>query len=202
MKAFIISILIVALLVMAIQIKTARSSGRIEQYPYELIKDYNSFEIRRYEKAIFARTLVDSPSYRSGSSAAFRTLASYIFGGNDRNENISMTSPVAMRQGQGLEMEFMMPSSYTIESLPAPNRANIEIYEKPSVVMAAIRFGGWASDDKIAEMTELLKYHLDKNNIQHTGNFLYLGYNPPYQMVNRRNEVAVEIISSISSLNE
>jgi len=31
--------------------------------------------------------------------------------------------------------------------------------------------------------------------LENTGNFEYLGYNPPYQMVNRRNEVIVELVN-------
>ena len=181
------------MVVLAAQVKTARSAERTEQYPYSVIKTYRDFEIRQYERAIFARTRVDASTIRSGSSAAFRTLASYIFGGNERSESIAMTSPVAMRQNEGVEMEFMMPSKYTIESLPAPNRQDIEFYEKPEVVMAAISFSGWASDAKIAQMTNTLKAMLEKEGINHTGQFIYLGYNPPYQVINRRNEIVVEI---------
>lgn len=193
MKAFLIITIGIAMVIIAAQVKTARSAERTEQYPYSVIKTYRDFEVRQYERAIFARTRVDASTYRSGSSAAFRTLASYIFGGNERNESIAMTSPVAMQRGQGLEMEFMMPSKYTIESLPAPNRQDIEFYEKPEMVMAAIKFSGWASDAKIAEMTETLKALLKKEGIAHSGKFIYLGYNPPYQVINRRNEIVVEV---------
>jgi hypothetical protein len=193
MKTLFIITIGVAMVVLAAQVKTARSAERTEQYPYSVIKTYRDFEIRQYERAIFARTRVDASTIRSGSSAAFRTLASYIFGGNERSESIAMTSPVAMRQNEGVEMEFMMPSKYTIESLPAPNRQDIEFYEKPEVVMAAISFSGWASDAKIAQMTNTLKAMLEKEGINHTGQFIYLGYNPPYQVINRRNEIVVEI---------
>ncbi|MEE4176497.1 MAG: heme-binding protein [Bacteroides sp.] len=194
MKAFLIITIGVAMVVIASQVRTARGAGRTEQYPYSVIREYKGFEIRQYEPAIFARTRVATEGYRSGSNAAFRTLASYIFGGNDRNESIAMTSPVAMRQGEGLEMEFMMPSKYTLESLPEPNRSGIEFIEKPGVVMAAISFSGWASDGKIAEMTQRLRYMLDSEGISHTDNFIYLGYNPPYQLINRLNEVVVEVM--------
>lgn len=182
------------MVVFASQVKTARSAERTEQYPYSVIKSYKDFEIRQYERAVFARTRVSASTIRSGSSSAFRTLASYIFGGNERGESIAMTSPVAMRQNNGLEMEFMMPSKYTLESLPAPNRQDIEFYEKPEVVMAAISFGGWASDAKIAEMTNMLRAMLEKEGIKHNGQFIYMGYNPPYQVINRRNEIVVEVI--------
>ena len=193
MKALIILTIGVAMVVIASQVRTARGAERTEQYPYSVIKEYKGFEVRQYEPAIFARTRVDAQGYREGSTAAFRTLASYIFGGNERNESIAMTSPVAMRQGEQMEMEFMMPSAYSLESLPAPRRGDIEFFEKPGVVMAAIRFSGWASDGKIAEMTQRLKFLLKEEGLSHTGDFIYLGYNPPYQLVNRRNEIVVEI---------
>jgi hypothetical protein len=34
---------------------------------------------------------------------------------------------------------------------------------------------------------------LTQNNIQWKGGFMYMGYNAPWDVVNRRNEVAVEV---------
>jgi hypothetical protein len=59
--------------------------------------------------------------------------------------------------------------------------------------MAAIRFSGWANDEKIKHYTNLLKAALEKENIVHTNTFNFFGYNPPYELVNRRNEIAVEL---------
>jgi hypothetical protein len=36
---------------------------------------------------------------------------------------------------------------------------------------------------------------LEKHGLKHRGNFSYMGYNPPYEMLNRRNEVVVELTS-------
>ena len=194
MKTIIIITAIALLIFLAFQVWAGMSTNKTEQYSYTVLKDFDSFEIRKYESAVFARTKVDSETYRAGSGNGFRTLASYIFGGNERNESISMTSPVAMSWGDGMVMEFMMPSSYTLENLPAPNRPDIELYVKPSVIMAGLSFGGYASDQKIQEKIEELKSYLEKENIAHTGHFQYFGYNPPYQMINRRNDIVVELI--------
>lgn len=194
MKTIIIITAIALLIFLAFQVWAGMSTNKTEQYSYTVLKDFDSFEIRKYKSAVFARTKVDSETYRAGSGNGFRTLASYIFGGNERNESISMTSPVAMSWGDGMVMEFMMPSSYTLENLPAPNRPDIELYVKPSVIMAGLSFGGYASDQKIQEKIEELKSYLEKENIAHTGHFQYFGYNPPYQMINRRNDIVVELI--------
>ena len=164
-----------------------------EQYTYEVVQDFNQFEIRLYEEAIFARTHIDADTYRRGSGNGFRTLASYIFGGNDRGESIAMTSPVVMSWGEGMVMEFMMPASYTLATLPAPRHSGIEIYEKASVVMAGLSFGGWANDRRISQKIEELASLLDEHGIDHTGQFQYFGYNPPYQVTNRRNDIVVEV---------
>ena len=169
-----------------------RSSG-IEEYPYTVLESYPGFEVRLYKKAIFARTRVDAETYRAGSGNGFRTLASYIFGGNERNEGIAMTAPVAMRWDDGMVMEFMMPSKYSLETLPAPNRSNIELYEKPEVIMAGLTFGGWANDRKIASKIEKLSSYLEEHGIIHTGQFQYFGYSSPYQMINRRNDIVVQL---------
>lgn len=194
MKTIIIITAIALLIFLAFQVWAGMSTNKTEQYSYTVLKDFDSFEIRKYESAVFARTKVDSETYRAGSGNGFRTLASYIFGGNERNESIPMTSPVAMSWGDGMVMEFMMPSSYTLENLPAPDRPDIELYVKPSVIMAGLSFGGYASDQKIQEKIEELKSYLEKENIAHTGHFQYFGYNPPYQMINRRNDIVVELI--------
>ena len=186
---------IIFLFLISFQVWAGMSSNGIEEYPYTVIKRYENFEVRRYEQAIFAGTHIDAETYRSGSGNGFRTLASYIFGGNERSESIAMTAPVAMSWEDGMVMEFMMPSQYTLETLPRPNRSDIVIYEKPSVIMAGISFGGWASDRKIAEKIQELSSYLEKEGIRHTGHFQYMGYNPPYQVLNRRNDIVVEVTS-------
>ena len=167
--------------------------GGIEEYPYTVLQTFPEFEIRLYEKALFARTHIDADTYRAGSGNGFRTLASYIFGGNDRNEGIAMTAPVAMRWEDGMVMEFMMPSKYTLETLPAPNRSDIELYEKPEVIMAGLTFGGWANDRRIASKIEELSNYLEEQGISHTGQFQFFGYSSPYQMINRRNDIVVQV---------
>ena len=59
--------------------------------------------------------------------------------------------------------------------------------------MAAIRFSGGANDEKIESYTQELKTLLEKEGIEHLNNFSYLGYNPPYELTNRRNEIVVEV---------
>ena len=172
----------------------SKSSKDIEMHKYTVLKDHGDFEIRQYETANFAYVTMPSSSYRESSSEGFRMLAGYIFGGNETGQKIAMTSPVAMSLDDSITMQFMVPANYTLDQLPAPNNTQVKFREEPGKTMAAIQFGGWASDQKIEEHTNKLKELLTEKGIQHLDNFSYLGYNPPYEVVNRRNEVVVEVV--------
>lgn len=171
-----------------------RSTSDTEQHKYEVLQSFEGFEVRRYEAAVFTSVILPAGSYRQNSGSGFRVLAGYIFGGNERNESIAMTSPVVMEMGEAQKMKFMVPSAYRPDDLPTPNDPNIVFEEEPARIMAAIQFGGWADDDKIAEHRAKLEKLLADAGLRHTGEFNYLGYNPPYEVVNRRNEVVVELI--------
>jgi hypothetical protein len=169
------------------------AQNNIEQYPYKVEKTYEGFEIRNYEGALFTSVKLATNNYDKASSKGFSILAGYIFGGNSDNEKIAMTSPVAMTLEKNTEMLFLVPKDYTKENLPKPNDKNIEFKEINAKKVAAISFGGWANDDKIATYKAKLIKLLDKENIEYTNKFLFLGYNAPMEVVNRKNEVIVEL---------
>jgi hypothetical protein len=122
-------------------------------------------------------------------------LAGYIFGDNEKNEKIAMTTPVVMDLGDTTKMSFKVPDGYTIEKLPQPNNSNIVFEQQEEKIIAAIRFDGWASDEKIEHYTRILTAALAKEKIEHQSTFSFLGYNPPFELINRRNEIAVELIN-------
>lgn len=169
------------------------SVSEIESHQYEVLKRFDGFEIRKYEEALFSSVILNSSSYNEISSNGFRQLAGYIFGGNSNNQKIAMTSPVIMELDEMSKMMFMVPSEYQQGDLPTPNNPNIFFENKPAVVVAAIRFGGWANDQKIERNLQILKEFLVKNKIPFKDNFSFLGYNPPYDVINRRNEIIVEV---------
>jgi hypothetical protein len=90
-------------------------------------------------------------------------------------------------------MSFMVPTRYEEQDLPKPNNEKIFFERKKGSRMAAIRFGGWANDQRIEKYKNKLIEALKAEGISHSGNFVYLGYNPPYALIARRNEVVVEL---------
>ena len=178
------------------QIYVERSTNRTEQVEYKVVKKLSKgVEIRKYEDLIVAYTKISADNYGSVSSKGFRRIAGYIFGGNEGGESIAMTAPVQMNFADTSEMMFFMPKSYkTMDALPVPNDSTVRIKEIKERTVAAIVFKGWASDKTIAEQKMNLVKVLDAEGIAYDANdFAYLGYNPPYQMANRRNEIIVTL---------
>jgi N-acetyl-anhydromuramyl-L-alanine amidase AmpD len=77
--------------------------------------------------------------------------------------------------------------------LQKPNQNNINFVEEPEKLVAAIQFKGWASDKKIKRYKKLLKTALKSESIPHLNKFELYGYNAPYEVFNRRNEIIVEL---------
>jgi hypothetical protein len=193
MKVVVISVIVIALVFIISQGFISRSTSQTEKHKYTVLKDFEHFEIRKYEPALFSYVVMPEGNYQANSGRGFRDLAGYIFGGNEKKQQIAMTSPVTMTMDDDFVMKFMIPQGMTLEDMPAPNNSRVQFSEEPEKIVAAISFGGWANDARIAEYRDKLKKLLDEQNIKHKGKFSYLGYNPPYEVSNRRNEVVVEV---------
>jgi len=90
-------------------------------------------------------------------------------------------------------MMFMVPKKYKKETLPQPNLSKIKFKEEPAKTVAAINFNGWANDKKIKKYKQKLKEALDREGILYKNRFHFLGYNAPYEVFNRKNEIIVEL---------
>lgn len=167
---------------------------KTEQQKYSVLQSDGDFEIRFYPSVTLATIEMNVKSYKELSNSGFRTLAGYIFGGNESNKSISMTAPVHMDIKDTVSsMSFVMPAQYNMEDLPKPNNSKIVLKKSNDEYVAAIKFGGYSSDEKIKANTEKLTTLLEKKGITHKGDFRFLGYNPPYQLFGRRNEIIVSV---------
>lgn len=188
----------------------------IEEPKYTLVEKTGAFELRVYASKVLAETLVDG-SLDTASSVGFRRIADYIFGNNTAHnggsekismtapvtmsaksdkgasEKISMTAPVTMQKTDGKwRMYFVMPSQYTLSTLPTPNNPAVILRELPATRMAVIRFSGLAGEEKTAKKTAELMAWLKSKNIVPIGEPELARYNPPWTLpFLRRNEVMV-----------
>jgi hypothetical protein len=170
------------------------ASEKSETQPYKVVQIEKDFEIRFYPSTTMATITSSAKTYKELGSSGFSKLAGYIFGGNKEKKQIAMTSPVHMNINDSVStMSFVMPTEYHKDNLPIPNNSEVKIETTADEYVAAIRFGGFASDKDIKENKEKLESALKAKAISYYGNFRYLGYNPPYQLFGRRNEVIVAI---------
>jgi len=184
---------IILILFVISQLFFLNSQRNIETYAFTIIDSYETIEIRQYEASLFTSVQMPSNNYRKTSSKGFSVLAGYIFGGNDKEEKIAMTSPVTMSLKDSTTMLFLVPKKYTRDNLPVPNDSSIEFKDVPEKKVAAISFGGWANDSKIASFKKKLIDVLNSKGIKYTDNFYFLGYNAPMEVFNRKNEIIVEL---------
>ena len=167
---------------------------KTEKQKYKLISKDKELEIRYYPEATFATVYSNATNYKGVASSGFRKLAGFIFGGNEEKKGISMTAPVRMNMsGNGSEMSFVMPEKYDASNLPKPNDASIKIHKSKPEYVAVVGFGGYASDEKIIEYRDKLLSILKERNIKVAGEFTFLGYNAPYQIIARTNEIIIPI---------
>ncbi len=194
MKTFLISASIIIAIVFIFQSVIMASVNKTEERNYTVIQKDQNFEIRFYPSATLATIKSYAKTYKELSGPGFSKLAGYIFGGNEDKTQISMTSPVQMNINDTIStMSFVMPSSYNQSNLPKPNNPDVILSETGDEYVAAILFGGFASDKELNFYSEKLQNILKEKGIKTHGNTRFLGYNPPFQLVGRRNEIIISI---------
>ena len=163
----------------------------LEEPQYELLSEYEGFEIRRYSESVQARLLTPSSGW-SGSSGGFRRIAGYIFGGNETNQSIAMTAPVQMWDtDSGSMMSFTMPSNHSIEDLPSPIDKGVEIVEVDEYVVAVLPFSGLSRTSKARRLVAKLETLIQASGLTAKGAPVLAVYDNPGTTLPfmRRNEI-------------
>lgn len=165
-------------------------------------------EIRSYPPLLIAE--VESAGTRKEAvNAGFRMLADFIFGNNGPSEKVSMTTPVMQGDKQKIDMttpvvqtekkgvwvtQFVMPSKYTLQTLPKPNNPSITIKSVEAKKYAVIVFSGVATDTSVSKYEKKLRDYLEQKGITALAPATYAYYDPPWTLpFMRRNEVMIEI---------
>lgn len=204
------------ILVMAISLSQVACSVfgiRSEENPkYEVLFQEENKEIRLYAPYVIAKTPMKDDSNQSRNEA-FRVLAGYIFGGNEKKQSLSMTAPVTrqaskvsetismtapvtqQKSGEDLFMTFMMPSKYKIADLPIPRDNRIAFEEVPSKLIGSIRYSGLGRSRTNKEKeTQLKEWILAQGKYQILSEPIWAGYDPPWTIpFLRRLEMMFEI---------
>ena len=182
-----------------------------EEAEYTVLLQENDFEVRDYKTHILAETLVEG-KFGSAGNKAFGRLFKYITGNNTSRQNIEMTapivqapdsekikmtSPVGQQQvNDNWAISFMMPASYTLETLPEPKDAKIVLRQVPARQMAALRYSGVWSEKNYARHKDSLDAWIQEKGFTVTGEAIWARYDPPFKpWFLRRNEILIPIAS-------
>jgi effector-binding domain-containing protein len=180
----------------------------VEETPYEVVKTDGSFEIRDYGSYILAQTFVEG-DFEDAGSKAFKRLFRYISGDNRAQSKIAMTAPVSQSTGEKIEMtapvgqeksgdqwvvSFMMPASYTMETLPVPDDSKVTLRQIPERRMVAVRYSGFWSEKNYKKNKLKLENWIQEEGLTVIGAPIWARYNAPFvPWFLRRNEILIPI---------
>jgi hypothetical protein len=184
-----------------------------EEPKYEVEKQYPDFELRRYAPYLTAETEVTG-AFSEVGNVAFRILADYIGGNNRPGEVIPMTAPVHQvpgeTAGEKISMavpvtqtplssgtyvfSFVIPSRYTLDTVPQPSDARVRIRQVPATLMAARQYSGSWSEENYRRHEAILRQALQQTTLTIMGEPVFARYNAPFvPWFLRRNEVLVPV---------
>ena len=120
------------------------------------------------------------------------------------SKKIAMTAPVTIepQTGTALNLEgakrwrvhFVMPSQYTLATLPKPNNTAITLREVPAKTWAVLSFSGFNTEARVQQHTDELLAWLATRKMAFVGSPQLARYDPPWTLpMFRRNEIMVEI---------
>lgn len=190
--------------------KFESSRESLEKPQYTVTASYNDLELREYAPRVQAQVTVQGPR-EEATNKGFRILAGYIFGGNTGQEAISMTAPVStsaetsqsiamtapvstLAQEEGYTISFMMPSKWTLDTLPVPDDERIELLEVPGYTAAVRTFSGKVNPNKIDAQGEKLRASMQAEGLSPAGEVMVSQFDPPWvPSFMRHNEVELRI---------
>jgi hypothetical protein len=181
----------------------------IEEAQYKVLERQGDFELRQYEPQIVAETFVEG-KFQDVGNEGFRRLYDYISGKNHKREGIPMTALVSQeaapekipmttpvnqeKVGGKWRITFVMPSQYTLETLPEPADPRVLLAKVPGQLMAALSYSGTWSRGRYEEKETRLKELIQQKGFKIVGEPVFARYNPPFMpWFLRRNEVLIPV---------
>jgi effector-binding domain-containing protein len=174
-------------------------AGAVEEASYTVIAEDGEFELREYAASIVVETRVEA-EFEDAGSRAFRKLFRYIDGDNVTQQEIAMTAPVtapvAQRPaGGGWVVSFMMPASYTMDTIPRPSDPAVQLRAVPAYRAAVVRYSGFWSEQRYDEHLRELRSWIAAQGLEVAGDPVWARYDPPFKpWFMRRNEILIPVL--------
>jgi hypothetical protein len=181
----------------------------IETARYQVVDKDGDLELRQYAPYIVAETLVEGEMDEVGNEG-FRRLFGYISGNNRKKQSISMTAPVTQEKtaekiamtapvtqekvGGKFRITFMMPSEYTLDTLPEPLDSRVALKTEPARLVAVIQYSGTWRVKRFEEQKKMLEEWISKRGLKPLAEPVWARYDPPFKpWFLRRNEVLIPV---------
>lgn len=205
----IVFIILIAVLIIWI-IGSFYAVKSLEEPKFSILEKRSWYELRQYEDYLVAEVEVIGNQGQALNSG-FRYLAGYIFWGNTKQENISMTTPVSditsssekiamtvpvsdIISGDTHRVQFSLPSKYTLDTLPTPNNTKVQLKKVEWYKAAVLRYTWWITEEKVNTKKQQLISILQDAWIETIWDMNSAQYNPPLSFPwTRRNEIIVKI---------
>lgn len=187
------------------------SALAIETPKHEVLSTHPDFEVRQYPGYLVAETEVAGERDEVGTEA-FRRLSGYIFGGNRSRQKLAMTAPVAQAEARGEKLamtapvtqaeagprrwvvQFLMPSGFTLETLPEPDDARVRLRAVEPRRFAVLRYSGTWSAANYQEHLAALEAAMAREGLEARGPPVWARYDPPFlPWFLRRNEILIPL---------
>ncbi|TFD88558.1 heme-binding protein [Cryobacterium lactosi] len=183
-----------------------------EQQPYDVVRSFDDFEVRRYPEHVLAEVVVTGP-FEDAGNRAFRYLFNYISGENvfrtkvamtapvvqdAASTRIAMTAPVVQRPGDATDgshrVAFVLPAGLTEDTAPRPTSPQVHLRTVPESLVAAIRYRGRWTEDGYRQHLEELRAAVAAAGLTATGEPRFARFDPPFKPAFlRRNEVLLDL---------
>jgi hypothetical protein len=183
-----------------------------EKPKYTVVQQVEGLEVRQYAPYLVAETEVTGSREEAGNEG-FRRLGGYIFGKNRGERKIAMTAPVAQQEGTRIAMtapvsqqetpgrgkstwmiQFMMPTEFTLATLPEPLDPEVRFREVTGRKVAVLAYSGSWSEERYLEKLAELRTAMAKAGLRAEGEPVWARYDPPFMpWFLRTNEILVEI---------
>jgi len=157
-----------------------------------------NYEIRQYLSANWTVNTYEAASMDDAADHSFMKLFTYIKGANQLKQEIPMTIPVLKNIGVRscascklpLKMMFYLPSKYQ-SSPPQPTDDSLQIVELDQTVFYVRVFSGYAKPADWYKEASALHDELKADGITQFDetSFMTAGYNSPFDVFKRRNEI-------------
>ena len=173
--------------------------GKLDCPDYVVVEKTEDYELRHYKPSKWAASEECGIDHKVAASKNFRKLFAYISSVNEKKVKIPMTKPVMTRVKVSQEpfcesdylMHFFVPHSLQ-KNTPKPTSPKVKLIEYPETFVYVRSFGGFSTSKNLQENGAKLYAALQKDKILYDDSeYLYAGYDAPYKLTNRHNEIMV-----------